>query len=87
MLGTPQNDTDLINELVVNFGANQAKLAILVQTINNESKVNLNPIHQAKIVALRQAILVEDVKSQDLKIEMINNVIKEICSPIVLPNA
>lgn len=84
MLGIPQKDTDLINELVADFGRNQNKIAILVQTVNNESKINLDPIAQAKIVALRRAILVEDVKNQELKIKMMDDILKQICSPLIL---
>lgn len=75
------SDTDLINELVKNFGRNQETLAVLVQRVEHESKHNLDPIAQSKIKNLRREILIDDVKSQDEKIEKINNVLKEICLP------
>lgn len=81
------SDTDLINELVKNFGENQQKLSVLVRKVEEQSNNNLDIIAQSKLKQLRRAILIEDVKGQDLKIEMISNVLKEICSPIVLPNA
>lgn len=80
-------DTDLVNELVTDFGRNQAILAELVAKVTQESKTNFNPIAQAKLSALRRAVLVEDLKNQNVKIEMITDILKQICSPIVLPTA
>ncbi len=76
------SDTDLINELVKDFGRNQVILHDLVKMIERESKTNLDPIAQAKIKALRRTILVEDVKGQTQKIEMIKDVLQQICSPM-----
>lgn len=81
------SDTDLIKELVKNFGENQEKLGVLIRKVEEESKTNLDPIVQSKLKLLRRAILIEDVKGQDLKIEMISNVLKDICLPTVLPSA
>lgn len=79
------SDTDLINELVQNFGKNQQTLAGLIQKVELESKTNLDPIAQSKLKLLRRSVLIEDVKGQDYKIKMISDVLKEICSPTILP--
>jgi hypothetical protein len=78
-------DTDLINELVATFGRNQKTLHDLVLKVEQESKTNFDPISSSKIKMLRRAILIEDVKGQELKIEMMSNVLKEICSTPILP--
>ena len=82
MLNIQPSDTDLINELVKDFGRNQMMIHDLVKMVERESKTNLDPIAQAKLKALRRAILVEDVKGQTQKIEMIKDVLQQICSPM-----
>ena len=79
------SDTELVNELVKDFGRNQETLAILVKKVESESKTNLDPIAQSKLKLLRRSVLIADVKSQTGKIEMISNVLDEICSPTQLP--
>ena len=71
--------------LVKMFGENQATLSKLVEAVNIEAKINLDPIAQTKIKALRGNVLVEDLKSQDLKIKLISEVLHQICSPKKLP--
>lgn len=85
MLKGQPGDTDLINELVRNFGQNQATLATLVKKVEHESKTNLDPIAQSKLKQLRLDMLIEDVKGQDQKIETITSVLDEVCSPTILP--
>jgi hypothetical protein len=79
------SDTDLINELVQNFGKNQQILHELILEVEKQSRTNLDPIAQSKLKLLRRSVLVEDVKGQDYKIKMISDVLKEICSPTILP--
>jgi hypothetical protein len=79
------SDTDLIKEIVATFGRNQQKIHDLVQRIEQESKFNLDPIAQSKLKLLRRSILVEDVQGQEKKIEMMTNVLNEICLPTILP--
>lgn len=87
MLNKQPSDTDLINEMVRSFGENQEKLAVLVRKVQEESLTNLDPIAQSKLRELRSAVLIEDLKSQEQKIEMISNVLKSVCLPTVLPSA
>lgn len=84
MSSNQQVDTDLVRELVKEFGKNQKTLAILVAKVQDESVNNRDILAQMKIKELRRTILVEDVKSQDKKIEIITNVLDEICSPTQL---
>jgi hypothetical protein len=79
------SDTDLIKEMVASFGKNQQTLHELVGEVEKQSRTNLDPIAQSKLKLLRRSILVEDVKGQDYKIKMISDVLKEICSPVILP--
>jgi len=81
------SDTELINELVKDFGKNQQKLYELVGKVISESQINLDPIAQSKLKLIRRSIMIEDIKNQELKIEMMTNVLKQICLPTVLPTA
>ena len=74
------SDTDLINELIANFGRNQQTLVTLVNKVEELSKTNLDPIVQVKLKELRREILIEDVKGQDAKIATISKVIDQVCS-------
>ena len=85
MLNKQPTNTDLVNELVANFGRNQETLKVLIEKVTTESTTNLDPIAQAKLRELRQEILIEDVKGQDHKIELISKVLDEVCSTPVLP--
>jgi len=77
----------LINELVKDFGKNQQKLYELVGKVISESQINLDPIAQSKLKLIRRSIMIEDIRNQELKIEMMTNVLKQICLPTVLPTA
>lgn len=79
------NDTDLTRELVKEFGKNQGILKTLVEKVNEMSANNLDITVQVKLRELRKTILVEDVKGQDHKIELITNVLDSLCSPVTLP--
>jgi len=81
------SDTELINELVKDFGKNQQKLYELVGKVISESQINLDPIAQSKLKLIRRSIMIEDIRNQELKIEMMTNVLKQICLPTVLPTA
>lgn len=81
------SDTDLVNLLVADFGKNQETLKVLIQKVTHESTTNLDPIAQKKLRELRRTILIEDVKNQDQKIEIITKVLDSICSPTILPSA
>lgn len=76
------NDTDLINEVVATFGQNQAILADLIKSVDEQSRTNLDPIAQVKLKELRRAVLVSDVEHQTKTIELISNTLKEICLPM-----
>lgn len=86
MLNKQPTSTDLVKELVANFGQNQETLKVLVEKVTTESQTNMDPIAQVKLRELRQTILIEDVKNQDEKIEIITKVLDEVCSTKVLPN-
>ena len=85
MSSNHQLDTDLVKELVQEFGKNQRTLAILVAKVESESKNNPDLMAQIKLKDLRRTILIEDVKGQDKKIEIISKVLDEICLPQKLP--
>lgn len=74
------NDTDLVNELVRNFGDNQKTIAVLVRKVEEVSKTDLDPIVRAKLNTLRKQILIEDVKNQDIKIDLISKFLDSVCS-------
>lgn len=79
------NDTDLVKMLVADFGKNQETLKVLIAKVTHESTTNLDPIVQKKLKELRRTILIDDVKNQDQKIEIITKVLDSICSPTILP--
>jgi len=80
-------DTDLVKMLVQDFGKNQEILKVLIAKVTHESTTNLDPIVQVKLKELRRTILIEDVKGQEQKIEIITKVLDSICSPTILPGA
>lgn len=85
MSSKQQVDTDLVRVLVKEFGQNQETLKVLIQRVTHESNTNLDPIVQSKLRELRRTILIEDVKGQDHKIEIITKVLDSICLPTILP--
>lgn len=72
-----QSDTDLVEI----FKQNLITLNDLLIKINHEFDVNLDPIARVKLKELRNELLIEDVKLQDVKIEKITNLLDEIWNP------
>lgn len=75
------SDTDLIDV----FKANIETLGPLIQKVELEFQTSVDPFVRNKLKALREELLLEDVKLQDSKIEKITKVLDEICLPTVLP--
>jgi hypothetical protein len=75
----------LAKELVKEFGKNQETLKVLIAKVTHESTTNLDFVAQRKLRELRRTILIEDLKGQEQKIEIITKVLDEICSPVKLP--
>jgi len=73
--------------LIEVFKANIQTLGTLIQKVEHEFQTNTDPFVRNKLKALKEELLLEDVKLQESKIEKITKALDEICSLMELPKS
>lgn len=72
-------------ELIEVFKANIQTLGVLIGKVEHEFQTNTDPIARNKLKALKEELLLEDVKLQESKIEKITKALDGLCSHQELP--